>query len=347
MITIAIASVTAGGKTTAANELARRLSNANILHFDDYSFAGTVEDFHRWTLDGADYHAWNLQRLANDIVRIRDSGICDYLILDYPFAYRHAAIAKFIDLACFIDTPLDVALARRILRDMPDASGDDIRRDLQRYLGRARIAYAQMLADILPSSDCVIDGMLPTCDIAAEILHAIRQKRDGVELWDAYARDGRKMNRTLVRGEPIPNGVYHLVCEVLVCHADGSYLCMRRAQSKPNYPGCYEATAGGSALAGEDKWACIHRELLEETGIDCREFTEIGCTVDEASRELVCNSICTVDCPKDSIVLQPGETEGYRWMREDEFIDFIHSDQAINIQARRLQSLLLAMKFPK
>lgn len=42
---------------------------------------------------------------------------------------------------------------------------------------------------------------------------------------------------------------------------------MRRDLSKPNYGGYYEATAGGSALKGEDKMACVKRELFEETGI--------------------------------------------------------------------------------
>lgn len=42
---------------------------------------------------------------------------------------------------------------------------------------------------------------------------------------------------------------------------------MRHDLSKPNYGGYYEATAGSSALKGEDKLACIKRELFEETGI--------------------------------------------------------------------------------
>ena len=96
-----------------------------------------------------------------------------------------------------------------------------------------------------------------------------------MEKWDAYTRDGIRTEVELTRGEPIPEGLYHLVCEVLVRHVDGSYLCMKRSMSKPNYPGWYEATAGGSALKGEDKLQCIKRELEEETGIVSDEFQEI------------------------------------------------------------------------
>ena len=155
---IAIAAVTAGGKTTIVNELKKRLPNTLSLHFDDYTFEGEVDDFHAWVTEGADYNVWNLTPLIDDIVKIKNESNPDYLLLDYPFAYCHEKMRKFIDCAIFIDTPLDIAMARRILRDRKDASGDEIREDLEIYLKYARIAYVQMLKDILPSSDYVIDG---------------------------------------------------------------------------------------------------------------------------------------------------------------------------------------------
>ena len=49
------------------------------------------------------------------------------------------------------------------------------------------------------------------------------------ELWDAYDKKFNKIeNTTLVRGETIPDGIYHLVSEVIVKHTDGSYLLMQR-----------------------------------------------------------------------------------------------------------------------
>ena len=50
-----------------------------------------------------------------------------------------------------------------------------------------------------------------------------------MELWDAYDRDFKKIQGvTLVRGEVIPEGFFHLVCEIIVRHIDGSYLIMQR-----------------------------------------------------------------------------------------------------------------------
>lgn len=167
---ISVAAVTAGGKTTVVNELKKRLRNSQSLHFDSYSFEGEVDNFFQWVLDGANYHVWNLTPLEDDILKIKSEGTCNYLILDYPFAYCHDTIKPYIDTAFFIDTPLDIALARRILRDMSDATADEIRNDLDMYLKYARISFIQMQKDILPSSDYVIDGTLSIEEIVNEIV---------------------------------------------------------------------------------------------------------------------------------------------------------------------------------
>ena len=174
MKTIAIAAVTAGGKTTVVNELKKRLPRCASLHFDDYSFEGEVEDFHQWVLDGADYNVWNLSPMKEDMEKIMDSNAYDYLLLDYPFAYLNSMIRDYIDCAVFIDTPLDIAMARRILRDMRDASAGEIRAEMDVYLNYARIAYVQMLKTVLPSSDYVVDGSGDLDSIVSRIMEIIQ-----------------------------------------------------------------------------------------------------------------------------------------------------------------------------
>ncbi len=169
---IAIAAVSAGGKTTIVNELKKQIANTRSLHFDDYSFEGEVDDFYEWTKQGADYSVWDLSPLVDDVINIKNSD-CEYLLLDYPFAYCHEALREYIDCAIFIDTPLDVAMARRVLRDMKNATGDEIRKEMELYLKYARIAYIQMLKDILPSSDYVIDGTKELAEKTDEIKNII------------------------------------------------------------------------------------------------------------------------------------------------------------------------------
>lgn len=154
---ISVAAVTAGGKTTVVNEVKKKIPKTASLHFDDYSFDGEPEDFCKWA--GEDYYnVWDLSPLKSDIEKIKKCGEYEYLLLDFPFAYRNDLIKDYIDCALFINTPLDIAMARRVLRDMGNASAEEIRLDMRTYLNCAREAYVGMIEDILPDSDYVIDG---------------------------------------------------------------------------------------------------------------------------------------------------------------------------------------------
>lgn len=156
-----------------------------------------------------------------------------------------------------------------------------------------------------------------------------------MEVWDGYFRDGTRANIDLIRGEVLPDGLYHMVCEVLVQHKDGDYLLMRRDLSKPNYGGYYEATAGGSALKGEDKLTCIKRELFEETGIVSENFEELDHFILDDDKCIIYTFLCVTDCDKTSITLQEGETMSYKWLNEMDFISFVNSGEMIETQKKR------------
>ena len=158
-----------------------------------------------------------------------------------------------------------------------------------------------------------------------------------------YYADGTLAGQDLVRGKPISDGLYHLVSEILVRHADGEYLLMQRDFRKPNYGGFFEATAGGSALKGENALSCAMRELREETGIDAGTLTNIGRFV---SHDTIYETfLCVTDCDKNSITLQEGETVSYKWISEAVFIDFVNSDAMIDVQFRRYEPYLKQMGY--
>lgn len=148
-----------------------------------------------------------------------------------------------------------------------------------------------------------------------------------VELWDAYNSDYEKIEGvTLTRGDDdkIPAGMYHLVCEVLVRHVDGTYLLMKRDPNKPLYPNMWEATAGGSALQGESAVEGALRELREETGIIADKLEPLDKDLGEKCWHV--RFLCVTDCDKNSIKLQEGETCDFKWLSANEVLAMSDSE---------------------
>ena len=139
-----------------------------------------------------------------------------------------------------------------------------------------------------------------------------------MEKWDAYDSKLNKIEGvTLIRGEQVPEGYFHLCSEIIVRHTDGSYLIMQR-DKKRHLGGMWEATAGGSALQGEDPLTCAMRELQEETGIVSDELIEIGRVLHHGHKTYYVDYLCVTDVDKDSIVIQEGETIAFKWIDPDE-----------------------------
>lgn len=159
-----------------------------------------------------------------------------------------------------------------------------------------------------------------------------------MEIWDAYKQDGTLAGCDLIRGEEITKGLFHLVSEVIVKHKDGMYLLMQREWKKPNFPGLYEASAGGCVLKGEKPYDAAVRELKEETGIEAEQLKQIyRC---RGKHTIYYGYLCEIDCNKESIKLQEGETISYLWMTKEEFLKFVESDKYIQPYKERMSEYL-------
>lgn len=132
------------------------------------------------------------------------------------------------------------------------------------------------------------------------------------EIWDLYDANGCKVNRTMIRGEEVPAGLYHIGVHIWPINSRGEFLIQQRSatvQWKPNI----WAVTGGSAISGEDPLTAARRELKEELGYEtgADELIQIACL-----RRT--NSFCNVfvlktDLPAEAFVLQSEEVKAVRW----------------------------------
>ncbi|MBQ6961048.1 MAG: DUF1653 domain-containing protein [Clostridia bacterium] len=138
-----------------------------------------------------------------------------------------------------------------------------------------------------------------------------------MEIWDLYDKDRNLTGETGVRGEPLPEGRYHLVVEALFLNSKGETLLQRRAKEKDILPDIWSVT-GGSAVAGEDSFTACVREVEEEMGFtpdtsrarllmtERRERPERGFFRDVW--------LFYQDVPIESMTWQPGEVQDGMWI---------------------------------
>ncbi|TWT00141.1 hypothetical protein [Planomicrobium sp. CPCC 101079] len=176
-LVIAIAGVSGGGKTTIVARLTEQLQKSKALFFDDYELEGP-ENVLEWVGRGSNYDEWNLKPFIKDLEELLTEPL-DYILLDFPFAYQHSQTREFIDFTVFIDTPLDIALARRTVRDFKYSSVEEIMVQMEHYAIQGRLAYLKMLETIKPNSDLVIDGTLSIAEITNLIIENCERVNSG------------------------------------------------------------------------------------------------------------------------------------------------------------------------
>lgn len=130
------------------------------------------------------------------------------------------------------------------------------------------------------------------------------------EPWDLYTADGEKTGKLCRRGDPIPEGLYHLVVHVWLRGKDGTYLLTRRAPEK-GYPNLWETT-GGSAVSGDDSLHAALREVREETGVSLNPAAGRKLYSRVGSDYLLDIWLFDAEIDPEAVLLQPGETTAAR-----------------------------------
>ena len=163
------------GKTTVARRLGEIFGDSCVLYFDEYEFPREPDHLGEWVDNGADPDEWDMTPMVCDVEKIVLCGEKKYCIIDYPFGKKDYPMKKFIDFAVWMETPPDLALARRILRDFSDSDADEIRFELKAYAGGVRKYFILNPVERV-YYDYFADGTKKVDEICADIISEIEKR---------------------------------------------------------------------------------------------------------------------------------------------------------------------------
>lgn len=150
-----------------------------------------------------------------------------------------------------------------------------------------------------------------------------------MEIWDLYDQHRNLTGKTMVRGEPVPKGYYHLVIHVCIFDSQGRMLIQQRQPFKPNWGGLWDLSVGGCAAAGDTSVSAAEREVLEEIGVqlDLSQTMPV-CSVSFPDGFDDCY-VVQENLDVDSLSLQPEEVAQVKWATRDEVQSMIENGSFI------------------
>ena len=138
-----------------------------------------------------------------------------------------------------------------------------------------------------------------------------------MELFDLYTEDRIKTDRTMVRGEPTPEGYYRMVVHVCVFDPEGRMLIQQRQPFKRGWSNLWDITVGGSAVSGDTSRSAAERETKEELGLDI-DLSDVRPSLtiwfEHGFDDIY---LLTKQVDLSALRLQPEEVQAVRWAEKD------------------------------
>ena len=188
-----MAGTSGAGKSTLIERLVERLGNANSLRLDDYEDSSIYPPVAEWLEGGADPNRFQSPRFMADALALKQGEPiihpvtgevvqpASYLLLEEPFGRARDAMRGLIDFLIYIDLPLEIAHARKLLRkndflpweDHPERFMQNLRQHLVWYMDFGRDFYLAVKSSACKDCDLLLDGTLSTEQMADKIIEAI------------------------------------------------------------------------------------------------------------------------------------------------------------------------------
>ncbi|MBU5345847.1 AAA family ATPase [Paenibacillus lautus] len=192
--TIAVSGPSGSGKSTLTKQLRDKLVDAISFHFDEYASTNKYpDDFVEWLEKGADpklVQNQNFNRDLYELVQGRSIKLPSnqmvksekYIIVEEPFGRGREGMAELIDFVVCIDIPLEVALARRILRGIQNAecSPSETLKNFEEYLSQhlivVRNLYQAINSNVMADCDLIVSGLEPMDVITDKIIIELEKR---------------------------------------------------------------------------------------------------------------------------------------------------------------------------
>lgn len=160
-----------------------------------------------------------------------------------------------------------------------------------------------------------------------------------MELFDLYTSDRIRTGKTMVRGEPTPEGFYRMVVHVCIFKPDGQMLIQQRQPFKKGWSNLWDISVGGSAVAGDTSKTAAERETREELGltIDLSDVRPTFTLYWEHGFDDYYVLTRTVDL--NALRLQYEEVQQVRWASKEEILQMIDDGSFIPYEKSLIELL--------
>jgi uridine kinase len=194
---ITVSGPSGAGKSSTVRAVAEQLATASCFYFDDYGEAmQQPEDGLVWIAAGADLTAFVLPQFGQDLARLRQGETvitptgrqvepAPFLVVEEPFGSGRTDMKGLVDFGVCIEVPMEVALARRLLRDAVEKWSGTAEERLQwmgsylhTYLFEGlQEVYIAINERVKEHSDLILDGTKPLEQNAQKVADAVRALR--------------------------------------------------------------------------------------------------------------------------------------------------------------------------